>query len=60
MAILCFIAGLHSSTTRATGLAPGDHQREQSRHTESISYGVMPYAKLQQIIDIPTYCMDSR
>ena len=47
-----FIANLLSDGTKITDFAPTDYRREQSQHTESISYRVLPYTKLQRIIDI--------
>lgn len=42
-----FIACLLSDGTNTTDFAPTDYRKEQSQQTESISYRVLPYAKLQ-------------
>ena len=48
-----FIANLLSDGTKITDFAPiGCCRREQSKYTESISYRLLPYTKLQRIIDI--------
>ena len=44
-----FISCLLSGRTRTIGFAPIGCRRVQSQHTESISYRVLPYAKLLQI-----------
>ena len=42
------MAYLLSDKTRISSFAPTDYRREQSQYTESISYKVLPYAKLQK------------